>query len=376
MKFSSLTLLFAMALALAPQSAAQTKSVEKTTGAQSVTRVEKTVETQRTTTTATDEDFAVERRVDAAPDVVLSLCLESGDVVVRGWARGEVRARMEEMGGLRLDAGGGQPARRVEAVVFPNKEAEYESGGCGSTSRIELMVPRGASVSVQARSGHVEVADVADVHIQSLSGDVDVSRASKSVEVSCLSGDISLADSSGPMRLAAISGNVEARNVRTVAQGDSFEAKSTSGDVSLEGVTHSQVGGSTVSGNVLYEGALARGGVYDFRTISGDVTMEMPADSSFTLHAKVVVSGDIVTDFPVKTSASTSASSSASASSNPPDAPTPPVVVAPLPPGARKPVKVKPPKEPAQTRLDGTVGTGDAVVNLSSFSGSLHLRKQ
>src|SRR5256714_2652123 len=374
MKFSSLTLLFAMALALAPQSAAQTKSVEKTTGAQSVTRVEKTVETQRTTTTATDEDFAVERRVDAVPDVALSLFLESGDVVVRGWARGEVRARLEEMGGLRLDAGGGQPARRVEAVVYANRE--FESGGCGSTSRLELMVPRGASVSVQARSGHVEVADVADVHIQSLSGDVDVRRASKSVEVSCLSGDISLADSSGPVRLAAISGSVEARNVRTIAQGDSFEAKSTSGDVSLEGVTHSQVGGATVSGNVLYEGALARGGVYDFRTISGDVTMEMPADSSFTLHAKVVVSGDIVTDFPVKTSASTSASSSASASSNPPDAPTPPVVVAPLPPGARKPVKVKPPKEPAQTRLDGTVGTGDAVVNLSSFSGSLHLRKQ
>ena len=367
MKFSSLTLLFALALTLAPRAAAQTKTV----GAQGVTRVEKKVETQRNTTTATDEDFAVERRVDAAPDVVLSLCLESGDVVVRGWARGEVRARVEETGGLRLDAGGGQPARRVEAMVFPNKETEYESGGCGSTSRIELMVPRGASVTVQARSGHVEIADVADVHIQSLSGDVDVRRASKSVEVSCLSGDISLADSSGPVRLAAISGSVEARNVRTVAQGDSFEAKSTSGDVSLEGVTHSQVGGATISGNVLYEGALAHGGVYDFRTISGDVTLELPSDSSFTLHAKVIVSGDIVTDFPVKTSAS----SSASAPGNPPVGPTGPVI-APLPPDVRKPGKMKPPKEPAQTRLDGTVGTGDAVVNLSSFSGSLHLRKQ
>ncbi|PYS96178.1 MAG: hypothetical protein DMF65_13370 [Acidobacteria bacterium] len=369
MKFSSLTLLFALALALAPQAAAQTKTV----GAQGVTRVEKKVETQRTTTTATDEDFAVERRVDAAPDVVLSLCLESGDVVVRGWARGEVRARLEETNGLRLDAGGGQPARRVEVMVFPNKETEYESGGCGSTSRLELMVPRGASVTVQARSGHVEVADVADIHIQSLSGDVDVRRASKSVEVSCLSGDISLADSSGPVRLAAISGSVEARNVRTVAQGDSFEAKSTSGDVSLEGVTHSQVGGATISGNVLYEGALARGGVYDFRTISGDVTMELPPDSSFTLHAKVVVSGDIVTDFPVKTSASASASSSASSSAsapgNPPVGPTGPVnaPLPPLPPDMKKPGKMKPPKEPAQTRLDGTVGTGD---------GSLHLRRQ
>jgi hypothetical protein len=33
-------------------------------------------------------------------------------------------------------------------------------------------------------------------------------------------------------------------------------------------------------------------------------------------------------------------------------------------------------KESLQARLDGTVGSGDAVVNLSSFSGSLHLHKR
>jgi hypothetical protein len=37
---------------------------------------------------------------------------------------------------------------------------------------------------------------------------------------------------------------------------------------------------------------------------------------------------------------------------------------------------MKPPKEPEQVRLDGSVGSGDATVNMSSFSGSLHLRKQ
>jgi hypothetical protein len=57
-------------------------------------------------------------------------------------------------------------------------------------------------------------------------------------------------------------------------------------------------------------------------------------------------------------------------------------VGAPHPPGAPRPgkIKVKEPKEPrgepTSARLDGTVGTGDAVVNLSSFSGSLHLKKR
>jgi hypothetical protein len=49
----------------------------------------------------------------------------------------------------------------------------------------------------------------------------------------------------------------------------------------------------------------------------------------------------------------------------------------PAPPApARKGPKVKVHREQESARLDGTVGTGDAVVNLSSFSGSLHLRKR
>ncbi|HST53981.1 MAG TPA: DUF4097 family beta strand repeat-containing protein [Pyrinomonadaceae bacterium] len=369
MKFLFSIILFA--LIVAPPASAQTHPAEKKAEVQKTVRVETKVETERETEReaepAADEDFAVERRVDAAADVALSLCVTSGDVVVRGWDRAEVRARVSESGGVKLDAGGGQPARRVEVVVAEDKEAGLESGGCGSTSTLELMVPRGASVNIQARDGHVEIADVAEAHVQSLSGDVDISRASRSVEVSCLSGDISLEDSSGPVRLAAISGNVEARNVRTIAQGDSFEAKSTSGDVTLEGIAHSQVNGSTVSGGVIYTGALARGGVYDFRTISGDVTLELPADSSFTVHAKVFQGGDIVTDFPIKTLTGTNTSTQSDAQSWP----TPPT-----PPDGRKPGKSKPPKDESQTRLDGTVGTGDAVVNLSSFNGSVRLKRR
>jgi hypothetical protein len=253
------------------------------------------------------------------------------------------------------------------------------------------MVPRGATIEVESRSGHVEVADVAATRVKVLSGDVYVRRVSQSVEVSCLSGDVSVEDSSGPVRVATVSGDVDARNVRRLAPGDDFEVRSTSGDVTIEDVAHGQVTGAAVSGQVLYTGALARGGSYDFRTISGDVTMELPADASFRLHAKVVVSGEINTDFPVRT-APTSAPmpdppGTPTSAPMPMRAPRPDPVVVVLPPQAPTPkpgkVKIKPPKEPKEprepptsARLDGTVGTGDAVVNLSSFSGSLHLKKR
>jgi len=360
MKFSLKTLLFALALALAPQAAAQGARDGQGAGSRGA-----------------GQSPGLERRAEAEAKVVVSVCVTNGDVVVRGWDRREVRARAVEAGTLRLLTPNVTPAPRVEVLVSQDRDRELGPGDCGTADRVELTVPRGATVNVQSQSGHVEVADVAEARVRVLSGDVDLRGIAQSVEVSCLSGDISIADSSGPVRVNTVSGDVEARNLRRLSTGDRFEAKSTSGDVTIEGVTHGQVTVSGVSGRMTYTGALARGGSYDFRTISGDVIMELPADSSFNVHARVVASGEINTDFPVRTTPGPPAG----AGSNPPAPPaTPgPVVVVTPTPGAhnpKKPGKVTVHKEHSSARLDGTVGTGDAVVNLSSFSGSLYLRRR
>lgn len=358
MKFATLTILFALALALAPRAAAQQ---------------------QRPGPAKKDEaaeEFPLERRTDAEARAVVSLCVTEGDVIVRGWDRNEVRARAEGEGALRLLTPNVRPAPRVEVLVSEDRNAELGAGDCGSNQTIELTVPRGATVDVEVRTGHVEVSDVSEARVKVLSGDVDLRRVSRGVEVSCLSGDVSVSDSTGPVRVDTVSGDVEARNLRTAAAGDNLEVKSQSGDVTIEGVRHANVTGSAISGQVLYAGALARGGSYDFRTISGDVTLELPGDASFNLHAKVVVSGEIVTDFPVRT-----AGVRVSAGPTPPSPPAPPLpgveMKPPEPPAnVKKLPKVRVQRDHESARLDGTVGTGDAVVNLSSFSGSLHLLKR
>jgi hypothetical protein len=356
MKFSLLTLLFV--LALAPQAVAQQR--------QHPAKGEPAA-----------EEFPLERRTDAEPKAIVSLCVNEGDVIVRGWDRKEVRARAEGEGTLRLLTPNVSPAPRVEVLVSEEKDEELNAGHCGSNETVELTVPRGATVEVESRTGHVEVSDVAEARVKALSGDVEVRRVSRAVEVSCLSGDVSVSDSTGSVRVVSVSGDVEARNLRTAAAGDEFEVKSTSGDVTIESVGHAHVSGSAISGQVLYTGALARGGSYDFRTISGEVTLELPADASFNLHAKVVVSGEIVTDFPVKTVAITSAGGADVTPPTPPMPPGPGPSTAPLPPvPSKKPSRDRTHRDHESARLDGTVGTGDAVVNLSSFSGSLHLRKR
>ncbi|MFL6285158.1 MAG: DUF4097 family beta strand repeat-containing protein [Pyrinomonadaceae bacterium] len=418
MKFSFSTALFAFALMLAPQAGAQTTHV--------VNEVEVEAQTQTNTRTQTETDTQqrkaerderqrdreererereqerqeaererhetkvnsgpIERTTAADAQAVVSLCLTQGDVLVRGWDKAEVRAHAEGAGNVRLlTPPNVQPAPRVEVLVADEGSDEADSGDCGSADQVELMVPRGATVNVRTHNGHVDVSDVSDARVEALSGDVDVRRIAKAVLVSCLSGDVSLSDVSGPVRAVTVSGSVEARNARALSAGDGFEAKSTSGDVTIENVLHSQVIGAAISGNLLYTGALARGGAYDFKTISGEVTMEIPADSSFTLHAKVVVSGDIDTDFPVKTAAVGSAAPPPTPGTpqpttpgTPQPAPRPDPNPWPMPsrPERGKPGKVKVPREPEQARLDGTVGSGDATVNISSFSGSLHLRKR
>lgn len=371
MKFSLLTLLCALALAAAPRAAAQQRP-------------------SPAPPPAAAGESTLERRADAEAGAVVSICVNEGDVIVRGWDRKEVRARIEGEGTVRLLTPNVRPAPRVEVRVSERQDADLSRGRCGSNQTIELTVPRGATVEVEVQSGHVEVADVAEARVKGFSGDVEVRRITRAAQVSSMSGDVSVSDSAGPVRVDTVSGDVEARNLRTTSAGDDLEAKSVSGDVTIEGVRHGNVTGETTSGQVLYTGALVRGGSYDFRTISGDVMMELPANASFNLHAKVVVSGEIVTDFPVRTigtpgtQGSTGVGAPVTATGTPPrplGPPVPGVEMPPAPPAppaapVRKGPKVKVHREQESARLDGTVGTGDAVVNLSSFSGSLHLRKR
>jgi hypothetical protein len=152
MKFSLLTILFALLLVAAPRAAAQPQRAG---------------------------EFPLEQRTEAEARAVVSLCLNGGDVIVRGWDRNEVRARATGEGTLRLQTPNVRPAPRVEVLVSEDKEAELGPGRCGTNGTVELTVPRGASVEVESRSGNVEVSDVGQARVKVLSGDVDVRRVTR-----------------------------------------------------------------------------------------------------------------------------------------------------------------------------------------------------
>jgi hypothetical protein len=202
--------------------------------------------------------------------------------------------------------------------------------------------------------------------------------------------------------LGSVSGSVEATNVRSLTAGDDFDAGTVSGDVMLESVGHAQVHAKSVSGSVNMNGPLVHGGRYDFKTMSGDVTLSLPADSSFKVNAKVAHGGDIISDFTITptadttqsrkdsvsvttstttstiTSSSTSTSTSVATAPSPPTPPSPSTAPRPAP-APRVSVVIAPTPMPdghGVERLNGIFGSGDATLNLASFSGTVHLRRR
>jgi len=339
----------------------------------------------------------VERTIAADPSVTVSICVMAGSINVHGWDKDEVSARSSDAAQieLRQKDGAGQSAKalRVEVFVVDKSDEERIKTNCQASSELELFVPRAASVHVQTRDGEINIADIAVAVAGTQNGDISIERVSRAVEVGSVGGSVSIKDSTGRTSVTTIGGAVEVVNLRPLAAADGFEAVSVSGDLNLEGVSHSQLNARTVSGDVHLIGPLAAGGRYGFKTMSGDITLTLPDDSSFNLSAKVSKDGEIISDFPLTlipdTTPPAAPKPAASAvSSVPPESPAPapaatpeasPVIVRVAPRMSKvfvtSPVIVTV-TTPALRRVNAVCGAGNASIQVASFSGTLHLLKK
>jgi hypothetical protein len=358
-----------------------------------------------------------ERTISADPSVTVSICVMSGSIRVHGWDKDEVLARSSDAGQIELRQRDGvaQPgkAMKVEVFVVDKSEEPQIKKNCQAYSDLELFVPRLASVHVQTRDGNISIADIAFAVAGTQNGDISIERVSRAVEVGSVGGSVSIRDSTGRASVTTIGGGIEVVNLRPSAAADGFEAVSVSGDLNLAAVSHSQLNARTVTGDVHLTGPLAAGGRYGFKTMSGDITLKLPGDSSFNLSAKVSNDGEIISDFPLTLIPD--------ATPKPAPAPAPPASPvsgvspkspAPAPPLAAPVSSVPPRKGPAPTpapkphastvtvkvnpqisklivnapvtvsistatlrRVNAICGAGDASIQVASFSGTLHLVK-
>jgi DUF4097 and DUF4098 domain-containing protein YvlB len=204
------------------------------------------------------------------------------------------------------------------------------------TVTFTVTAPAGTRLNVNSVSGNIKVSDIkGEISAGSVSGNVSVTAAS------------AIADAK------SVSGNVEIIN----AQGESLEASSVSGDVTMQRVTVRRIGAGSVSGNVkldevqcdraeahstsgniTFSGGLARRGRYELKSFSGEVHLAIGGDTGFEVDA-TTFSGDVRSDLPITMH------------------------------GAAQPDRKR-------RSLSGTYGDGSAILELSTFSGSIVIAKK
>jgi DUF4097 and DUF4098 domain-containing protein YvlB len=113
---------------------------------------------------------------------------------------------------------------------------------------------------------------------------------------------------------------------------------SVSGDVVLEDLECDRVNVQSVSGNVQFQGPLARSGRYELKSHSGEVRVAISGGSGFELEANSF-SGQVRSDFPITIQGGSER-------------------------GRR------------QRSLHGVYGDGSAVLDLTTFSGSIVVVKR
>lgn len=286
--------------------------------------------------------------INADARVAVSIQIEPEtykSVVVRGTDAMEVRV-LNASARESIEVRRGDNSRGAEAATRVNVTAQQGESETNlrSDEKLEINVPRLAQVTVSITSGDVVCTGIGAAKIGSASGDARLENIAGDVEAQLISGDVAASNVRGSVRVQLVSGSARLENVTGINANDELSAQSVSGDIVMSDVRLTKIKAEAVSGSITMSGVLMNAGRYSFTSHSGDVEVSLPAAVVLRLTARTG-SGSFDSAFPVKLSNNATTLSA--------------------------------------VRIIGIIGTPKdnddkdvPVLNMTSFSGSLRLRRQ
>jgi len=266
---------------------------------------------------AADNTFERTYKV-SGPVTRLELSNGSGNVDIRGSADGQVHIQGKVTpGGWTIF--GSTEKNMQEVLANPPVEVSGDTIRIGKNTSwlknvsidYKIEVPRATEIDAGVASGGITVDQVKGpvkassasgyVHVYTVERDVQVSAASGSIEISGIggyvrvnsaSGDVNIKDTKGDIKATAASGSI-----RIEKPGDRVEASSASGGVDVVGANN-DVKVHLISGSINVSGNPTGNRLWDLKTVSGSVEINVPKNASFLLSAEST-SGGIRTDIPV-----------------------------------------------------------------------------
>ncbi len=210
----------------------------------------------------------VEKTFKTTSNPRISLSNLTGQVTIRGWSRTQIHA-VYTTSSPRVEVDTTvvpEAAEPVEKVHFDTHVLDPLTTGKDQDTDYTMEVPFGSTLAVTNRQG--------SVIIENLQGEASVESVGSSVLVRDIAGHLAVRSVGGDIEVLRPAGRVEASSI--------------TGNLHFVSASGSELRGITTSGRILYEGDLAPGGDYELSSYSGDIDVLCPASSSFELNAKTV----------------------------------------------------------------------------------------
>ena len=238
------------------------------------------------------------RTLKLGPEGELHVANISGDIVVTRTGGGDAtveivktaRARTSddarELLGLVQVAVTERDGRAEVKTVYPRDEEMRRNNrrNVNVSVAYTITAPAGTRLTIDSISGTIRVSDIkGDLTLNTVSGGVRIASAGRIASAKSVSGDVEILDTQidGAVEAQSVSGSVVLRKVTARR----VELGSVSGDVIIQDVQSERVEAHSVSGNVDFGGALAKNGRYELTSHSGDVRISVAGATGFELEA-------------------------------------------------------------------------------------------
>jgi hypothetical protein len=251
---------------------------------------------ENTSEAPAEKTIGVDQRIN------ISLCISSGKFQVNAWDRNEVRAFVDSGSSvgfkvLKTNPASNKPAW-VEVLGYdPQKNKELDLDEC-LEGNIQLDVPFDTILNVKGKESDISIDSISIARIENVSGDINLSNIKRAIQATTFEGDITVERSSGGMNLLTSAGKIVVFDSSPNDVGETLRAKSRSGAIGLQNVSYNNLVISSLTGSLLFNGALESGGQYQFVTTSGKIELTLPMNTSCKVTA--TYGGEFETKIPFK----------------------------------------------------------------------------
>jgi DUF4097 and DUF4098 domain-containing protein YvlB len=229
-----------------------------------------------------------EQRLPAITHGMVEISNVAGRIDVQAWDNAEVEVRGDLGEGVDKVDFNTDHGHTIIKVRVPNHSFRSASAD------LRIRIPRGSELDISSVSSEVVVGDVeGDVMVKTVSGNVRSDVFGRDAEIKTVSGDVSLhgkgkeGASGAQIHISTISGNIHVDRA-----GGDIEATTVSGDMTLRMEPSRSVRLRSTSGDIGFEGKLAKGGSIDAETVSGDLTVRASPEAGLEYQVNTF-SGDI-----------------------------------------------------------------------------------